>query len=247
MEMNLSDILFFTREFQLKQIDNFGNPSLFEIFNAFQEAAIPHAAILGFGNEFLKLHNLLFVICRMKIRFYHSFSRDETYQLVTFPLFPNKIQVYREAFILDSSKNRVADLTSLWVLIDKIHRRITLMTEMTNICNQYRDDMLKLPKLIQPSLPSLQINVPENNFSTNIYQVSKEDIDVNGHMNNAVYAKILDSLNYEKLMSSVEINFEKECFFNEKLFTKYYSIDNSKLIIGKKEDNSLSYKAKIVF
>ncbi len=249
MEMNLSSKLFYKRDFSIQTLDEHSNPSLFEIFDNFQKAAIPHAELLGFGNSFLEAHNLLIVICRMRIQFYKEFHKGETYSLITFPFYPNKIHVYRDAIIYDSKNEQVAALSSLWVMLDSVRRKITLMTELQNICEQYREEMKNIKRVFPEDLSSLQIILPSiSTLKNDSYKVTKADIDVNHHLNNAVYAKLLDGFSHKERFKSVEINFEKECLLDEILTTYSYSLnERCEQFIGFKENKDISYKAQIIY
>ena len=248
MEVNLNSLLFYKREFHVQNIDDNGNPSLFEIFDNFQKAAIPHADLLGFGNSFLQSHNLLIVICRMKIQFYKRFHQGKKYTLVTFPFYPDKIHVYRDAIIFDDRNEKVAALSSLWVMLDRVRRRITLMTELQHVCDKYHDEMKNLSRVFPEGLISLQFSLPsDSELKSKPYVVTESDIDVNYHLNNAVYAKILDDFKHDGCFKSVEINFDKECLLGETLLTYRYSEDTCDQFIGYKEDKSISYKAQIFY
>lgn len=238
--------LIYKHTFKLSKVAKDGNPSLEEVLDAFQQAAVPHAEELGFGNTFLTANDLLFVICRMELTFKKPFKAGETYTVLTCPLYPSAIQVYRVAFFYDSNNEEVASLNSLWVLVNRKTKRITPMRPVINICEPYKNDMKKIEETFYQKLPALDVSVSKDSQPIS-YTVTDKDIDFNGHMNNAVYARILDSIQVNKPISTFTINFEKECLLDETLFTYQTDSDDCTEVAGYKSDGDLSYKAKITY
>ena len=72
--------------------------------------------------------------------------------------------------------------------------------------------------------------------------MKEDDIDSNGHMNNTIYIKIAEELIPPVIIKGYEIDFEKECFLNEKITLSLAKSNNQYIVIGEKEDNSLSFK-----
>ncbi len=244
MELNLNEFLIFKREFIAEEFDEQGNLSLKTLFSNFSNAAVSHADLLGIGNKFIKENNKLFVIVRMRIQIVSPFEKGEKCTIVTYPTKPGKIQIGREAIFYGEDGNERARLTSLWVLLDGTKRRLTLLTPVIEILNPYLEELEKAPQLFEEGLTTLDIDIPKH-INPHKYVVTPDNIDTNGHMNNAIYAEIIDSIGYTRTIKQIEINFEKECMLDETLTSYEKEIEDGIEVIGYKEDDSISYKVRI--
>lgn len=246
--MEVKDIipskLYHTGTFSLSKVDSEGNPDLQELFLVFQKYATKHAEILSIDKDFYEPENLLYVLLRIKAILLKRMNTDEKYRIVTYALFPQKIQFYREAYIVNEKNEPVFLISSLWVLIDGSKRRLVTTDKLVKRLEPLSKEMKKLDYLFGRELKPLSDEKSEFCFN---YQVKEEDIDNNKHMNNTVYFKLIQEAKLSSLISSIEINFEKESFLSDTLKIMKKEEDYGTYYCGINKDEKISFKAYVTY
>lgn len=227
------------------EADKRGKPDLAKTVYFLQNLAIAHVRKLGFGEDYQKEKSFLYVVCRMKGTFYRDLKVGEKITGVTYTLVPNLIDMIRYAYLLDKEEKPVFFLSSLWILLDPKTRRI-------KPARFYRDDILsKYPKMKENKeregthLAALDFHKKGFQKAAD-YVIAPSDIDANHHMNNTSYLRISKDISAFDSLSSFEIDFEKECFLNEKLSLWKKEEPGKEEIEGRKEDGSLSFKLRFL-
>ncbi len=237
-----TDLHFFKTIYQPKFFN--GNIDLAHLLHTFQDLSGDHVEALGLGEEFKKLNQFFYVVMRMKGYFLGEINEGETYTMVTYPLQASGIQMYRYGYILNSKDEPVFMLSTLWILMDSVTRRIKSTKVFKNRLAEVLPDIDSVLPLNDETLENFSID--EYDFkSVKDYQVVKEDIDSNGHLNNTIYLKMSQPLLQNERIHNFEIDFEKECFLDEKLILSLAKSGETYIIRGDKEDQSLSFKVKI--
>ena len=141
--------------------------------------------------------------------------------LKTWPHQKGKIDFDREYAIYDENKNLLIKGLSKWILMNYKTRRISMFNnikypfeclEETNFENKFN------------KIEDFDIN----NFSFIETTTSENDLDINGHVNNASYARIvLNNIDFDITINHFEINYIKEIKANQKLKIYYLKKDNT--------------------
>lgn len=218
------------------------NISLQELLLHFQELAGKQVDLIGVGNEYIEKTKHIYVLCREKIVFLKDIVINKKYTLVTYPLTPSKLQMQREAYLLDENDEVCLKLDSVWVLIDYVSRRMVRTTDVINAQSKY-------PKFetFEPVFESKLEQIEKINIDglepILVHEVDKDDLDSNNHMNNTVYLKLFQKFINDQIIE-LEIDYEKECLLGETL--KVYEVEEQNTIsfIGIKEDGLTSFRAK---
>lgn len=223
--------------------DASGNFELSDLLNEFQYLAGDQLEELDLGDSYREEQSFYYVVVRMKSYFFDVLDEHKTYTLTTFPLQATTLQLYRYAYLTDENGKIVFALVSLWVLLDKNTRRLKITK---NFQNKIRD---KLPSIdeVKPLIEErlVQIDTEQLEFEDVAeYRITSDDIDRNGHMNNTKYVKICEPLLNGMRYSSMEIDFEKECFQDETLHLSVSNALESVYIKGKKDNGELSFVIK---
>lgn len=246
--MNLPDIskenVAFEKEDFTPAFDRNGHVDLRHLIHHFQDLATRQIAKLSMGEDFEKENSFFYVVLRYKGYFLKGLEKDRHYTMVTFPTYPGALQLYRYCYLLDDRNEVCFCLISLWVLMDCKTRHI-------KPAKAFRERIEKaIPNIkdVRPLLEETLANFPldEDGFVKCLtYQVKEQDIDGNGHMNNTMYFGIPSDFLPQKDIVTFEINYEKECFFNENIdvFVKEGNILTFK---GMKGDE-LSFKIRFTF
>ncbi len=212
-----------------------------DLISQFQHLASEQIERLHLGNEFEEENNCSYVVLRYKGVFL-SQLKEEEYTLVTYPVNATALTMYRYAYLLDEKGECVFTLTSLWVLMGRSTRKIIPAKAFRKRLEEQLPEIetilpLEEGRLENFSLPSGQWNpVCE-------YVVKSEDIDSNGHMNNAVYFSLAQKIPF--CLSSFELDYEKECFLGEKITISSLKEGKELFIIGRKKDD-ISFKFRCI-
>ncbi len=187
-----------------READRDGNYKLSAWFDLLQEAAANHAEKLGVGFEALHLQGMLWVLSRLTLEIRRSPRLGEELTVETWPNGAERLFARRQFRVLDSENREIATASSAWLL-------------------------LAADTLRPLRLPELPIALPENTHLPNYFPLGEKlpwrDLecdfpvevrysmeDVNGHLNNAEYAGLVQDCAGRRLgrvpdFRRVEINF----------------------------------------
>ncbi len=144
-----------------------------------QDAAAEHASLLRIGVQDLHHRDLTWVLSRLRLTVDRYAGAGETVLVRTWPSTRGGLTSYREFEVLDQAGAVVARATTAWVVLDLVRRR------PVRIADVLPDYPLESRRAITddfPPLPrpgSLERELP--------FTVRQSDIDMNHHVNNAVY------------------------------------------------------------
>ncbi len=226
--------------------DENGEINVSHLIYSFQELASRQIDRLGLGEDFEKENDFLYVVLRYKGYFLKPFCRNGKYRLFTYPMQATALQLYRYAYVLDENGEVVFYLISLWVMVDSHNRKIKSARPFRSRIKEIVPEIEDVKPLTEESLSNFSLDgIPFVRNSE--YEVEKEDIDSNGHMNNTVYIRIVQPSLEGKRLYSFEFDYEKECFLSERLLISSHHEDDVIYLKGEKEDSSLSFKSKFIF
>lgn len=170
-----------------------------------QEAATEHATILGVDFKALKPLNLGWAVSKFVINITRLPQWGERINVTTWASDKDKVATYREFVVTDSSGIELVSARSQWVLFDTRERKIARMGKI--------QDWSRLEKKYANTSEFLPLKPPENVVSSAVCAARNDDIDLNGHVNNAVYLIwVIESLpyNFKGLPNQIRINFLEE-------------------------------------
>ena len=179
-----------------------------------QDMAGDHADILGFGNDLLLEHRIVWVLSRIKLKMDSYPLWREDMEISTWhrglegPLY---IRDYRMA---DANGRQIGVMTTSWLLLNVDERRIVrsdVATDGDRICTDKAMDEL-----------ATKVRLPKDIVMEDCgeHRVCYSDVDKNGHTNNVRYTVwALDALDRdfvtEHPVREYEINFVKEAMPDE--------------------------------
>ncbi len=211
-----TEISKYIKEYVVKsyESDCHGFLRILSLMNILQDIACENADVLGLGFVQCHEHNLTWVGSNYLIKINRLPRIDEHFVLETWPAEAKLWGAVRNFNIKDATGNVIACASSQWVLVDYERRRPVALSKYfpEYKCLNERvmeDDFHKLPDIASPD-------------SVSEFAVRFDDIDVNNHVNNAVYPVwASESVNSEyrrtHLPTEIELNFKKEALYGEKI------------------------------
>lgn len=145
-----------------------------------QESASNHAALLGFGVEFLLKNNRTWVLSRLAVEIKEFIPLGESITIKTWPAATEKLFFIRDFEISNSKGEVIGSATSYWIFIDTekgrpVHpSKNEIDFDYENIKRGFNRSLTKLPSI-------------ENMLPLKSFHVRYSDLDLNNHVNNIKY------------------------------------------------------------
>jgi len=222
------------------QVDRNNRISLHALSGLLQETAGEHAITLGFGYEDMIKHNWVWVLSRLKIKVFRLPRWRERIVLRTWVVERQRMLSRRDFEILDREGRRLIAAVTMWALLD-IKARRPIVLEKVDYGFPYRPE-----KRVMDEEPGKLI-MPKGAEITGNYRVKYSDIDINGHMNNGHYVRIVvDSYPVEWLdthfVKELEVNYRAEAKLNDELIIKTSTEEDVFLhqVLQKKDDRPVA-------
>ncbi len=209
--MNVGKILL---EYHIKsyECDRNGTLRLLTLMNIFQDAADSHASALGVGIEHCKAHGLAWVGSNYQIKIERMPAWHEKITVESWPAVEKKLGAVRDFIIRDESGTPIIRASSQWVLIDFAKKRPVCL----------RDNLPEYQVIAERGLETDFARLPEpaREDCKETFKVRYDDIDVNHHVNNAVYPlwateAVPQEFRLNHTPEELEIAFKKEGLFGE--------------------------------
>ena len=195
-----------TRILQAYQCDKFGYIRPLILMNELQSIADRHAEILGCGRTYCMENNIGWVVMYYLVDIIELPVEGEELTFITWPSCQDALRATRDFEIRGSDNRLMVRATSQWILIDMAHRR------PLPLANHLSPDVVTPIRAYSCAFEKFQ------DFETNKTHIMKcrfDDIDVNQHINNAVYAVwATESVGYiyrtQHKLRKIDIQFKKE-------------------------------------
>lgn len=181
-----------------------------------QQTSSQQLAHMGFSVEKLMQEKMVFLLSKISIQIHRMPVCNEEIVVGTAPTQPRGARFVRE-FVVESPKGeRLVSALSLWILVHPDTRKILRPSF-------FPYDMQFQPPALQEIMEdvSLEKQSTSSSVCTQI-SVQYSHIDINQHVNNAVYADfVCDTLPYQKVISrgirTLILSFQKEAKQNDLL------------------------------
>ncbi len=186
---------------------------LVTLMNIFQDIADEQAAILGLGLDFCLQHGMAWVGSNYHLQIFRMPKLHEEIILTTWPAVEKKLGAIRDFSVSDSQGNEIIRASSQWILIDVTKKRpISLRDNLP----QYK---VVNDRVMNEDFNSRLSDVARDDYRMS-FNVRFDDIDINNHVNNAVYPlwaseAVSSDFRQNKEISEIEIAFKKEGLYGE--------------------------------
>ena len=188
------------------QCDRYGFMRPIMLMNELQGLADKHADMLGAGREYCSGHNIAWVVTHYFIDIIDMPCSNEKLIYSTWPSDHSPVRAVRDFEIRDASGKLRVRATSQWVLIDLDTRRLLRISEQIPNWDSLHE------RSLDRSFDKCPDFVPTK---SKVLSCRFDDVDVNQHINNAVYAVwATESLGFnfrnEHKLRGMDIYFEHE-------------------------------------
>lgn len=202
------------------------NLRILTLMNILQDIADENASLLGFGLDFCINNGLTWVGTNYILEIDRLPKIHENIKIVTWPSARNKFSAYRDFEVFGEDNQSIIRATSEWALISLARRRPISVVDNLPIKE------IVASRSIDTDFPKIpEVQEFENQYK---FRVRFDDIDINKHINNAVYilwaSEAVDSaFRLSNNPAKISVNFKKEGFIGEKVM----------VITEQKDGNSL--------
>lgn len=194
------------------ECDKHSNLRILTLMNILQDIADSHAIDLGLGMEFCLQNGLAWVGSNYHIKIWRLPTLHEKITVQTWPAEEKKLGAIRDFIITDEQGKTLITASSQWILIDFARKRpVSLKDHLP----QYTVIPERTLNTDFPKLPE-----PEQSNNVSKFSVRFDDIDINMHVNNAVYPlwateSVPHEFRNEHFPCEIEIAFKKEGHLDE--------------------------------
>ncbi len=152
------------------------------LFDFLQNAAACHAEELGVGMSSLYRNRMIWVLSRIKVAVDRYPAIDEEITLTTWPSGVERLFALRQFTAVDASGRPFARASSCWLVLDAdTQKPLKAADVIAAVMPGNLDAACHFPGLDKLPRPDAALPAAE-------YTVRHSEIDVNRHLNNAVYA-----------------------------------------------------------
>lgn len=174
-----------------------------------QEAANLHASILGFGYDELIASRTAWVLSRMHVVFVDTPKWREEMTLSTWHKGLNRLFFLRDFLMTDKEGRARVKATTSWLVLNLETRRLVRDPHLIDEGKTCIENVLETPadKVVMPKDVEAELVMQ--------HEVAYSDLDMNCHVNNAVYMQwAMNAVNYEisseRPVREFTINFNHE-------------------------------------
>ena len=208
------------------------------LFNLFQDIADEHAEKIGVGYSFCKANGVAWVGGAYDVKINRLPTWREKITIETWPSASTAATAIRDFKVTDKDGAILILATSQWVLIDTIRLRPLPMAK-------HLPHYEVIPERVLVS-DFAKISNPVGEPKTLSFPVHADDIDLNNHVNNALYPTwVLDGFSEEYLknnhIAGLKVDFKRPAKFGFNILLKTYQSDGQSISLLTNPDGTIEY------
>ncbi len=214
----------FVKQYNIRtyECDKNSNLRILTLMNILQDMADSHATDLHLGLEFCLSQGLAWVGSNYHIKINRLPTLHETIKVTTWPAAEKKIGAIRDFVVEDEEGNQIIVASSQWILIDFNKKKPVSLREHLPFYQIIDERVLETDFVRLPELERVDCSRQ--------FKVRFDDIDINKHVNNAVYPLwATEAVDYDfrdaHIPAEIEIAFKKECHLQETVEVKTQMTD----------------------
>lgn len=204
----------YTRPFQVRYSETGGDGLVkpVKIFDYCQDAAMEHADLLGVSGEHLRVRHLAWFVVRYRVQFYDLPRWNQSLVLKTWRYPERNLYEIRCYEMWDAKDHLMMQGQSALVIIDTLRKhpvrlKNALPPECLAVGTAQTERFADIPAITQPEF--------EQPFA-----IRKQDLDFNGHVNNAVFIgwgleNVPEDGGRRFMPSAIEVNYLSDIRFGQ--------------------------------
>ncbi len=229
-----------TRDYRLRwmDFDQYGRMQPTAILDIFQDMAILHAEEIGIGRDSMVAQGVFWAVVRSKMEIVHDPKHFQVINVRTWPHSLSRFSFIRDFEMTDEQGEVLVKASQEWVLMDIQTRKFCSAKDFYHGPTDFCEDRM-FEKRIRKA-PDFD----EGNRPTCIITPSYTDIDLNGHVNNAMYANFaVNALNpgSEGAVKTLQIDYRHEALPGQPLVVHTLVEETRVLSKGVTEDGTISF------
>ncbi len=204
-----------------------------------EDIATYHSGLVGYGVEDIEKNKGAFLILDWNLEVKKRLKFNDVVKVKTYALPIDKpcFHCYRNFEVYDEKDELIATASSKWLFYNFEQRKIVKLDEEMLKLFEPEGDLQKvedkITKLKEPTSYEKMIE----------YQVRRENIDVNKHMNNLVYLKLAneilpDEVYFGNELNNLRINYKHQIKLGETVKIYYTMEDNKHIVTIKNREES---------
>ena len=240
--------MYFTEEVKVTSYDcDFRNRlKISSAMRYMQETARQHLVWLGFPADVLAEEDMVFLLSKLTMKIHRIPEIREEIVIGTAPTHTKGVRFIRE-FVMDSKDGeRLISAVSQWPLI-QISSRKVLRPKDFNRDLSFQPESAS--EYIQ-DIPFPKIEMPQEVLYSE--EIKYSELDINNHVNNAVYGDfICDAMPFE-LMSEADINtftvgFQNEAVIDDTIAIRRHAIADNEYFVTGNHSRAECFKGLVTF
>ncbi len=195
--------------------DKNGDLRLVTLMNIFQDMADTHASVMGLGIDYCLTHGMAWVGANYHLKIERMPKLHEQIIVDTWPAVEKKLGALRDFVVKGADGQEIIWASSQWILIDaKKKRPLALRANLPQYC--VVDGRAMKEEF------NHHLETPQRTDFKMQFNVRFDDIDLNNHVNNAVYPlwaseAVPSDFRLGKQICELEVVFKKECHLGEQV------------------------------
>lgn len=175
------DIYKIEKEYLIRtyECDKNENLRLLTLMNIFQDVADTHASAMGLGLEYCLSKGFAWVGSNYQLQIERLPKMHEKIKVFSWPAVEKKLGAVREFLIMSESGETLIKASSQWILIDVTRRRPIALRDNLPMYRVIEERVINTDFAKIPDLERIDEQTE--------FKVRFDDIDINNHVNNAVY------------------------------------------------------------
>ncbi len=177
------------------------------LFNYAQDVAWHHANALNFGFDDLIEHDLIWVLSRIKLKLNRLPAWGEKLTIETWPKGVDRLFALRDFYLKDENAKIIGAITSAWLTVNVHRRRPHRFKAFESI--DWPKDVHALNEQLD------KITIVGSQVYADSRTVRHDEIDLNEHVNNAVFIGWMTDALFSYMgkivdIKELQVNFERE-------------------------------------
>lgn len=195
-----------------------GKLKIVSILNFLQDAASEHASTMGVSGFDLAEKDLAWVIVRYQIEIKNSPAWREEIQIETWRTPLKNLYELRQFRITGSNTLEVLTARALWVMIRRKNNRPVRLS-------RYMPDRFLKEETTEEAPRFETLKPPLRTDFELSFKVRMHDLDLNGHVNNAIYLEwAIETVPQQILLThrpeNLEVVFQRESLYGDKILSR---------------------------